>query len=184
MKTRLLAAAALVAALVLPTVARAGGNPLLTLDGAWTGTIKCKGNFGGAKDTLFLDPTLRITQIGTQLGILLDYGDAFPELYVGLASPDAKKPEKKGALMVDYCKTDDVVGSNVDLEFDELGRLTFSGKPGQVKATLKGTTLFFYNDFQPSGGGLCKWKYTRTDVAPQGTQVGCTQNMLRLPPSQ
>ena len=184
MTARGLAATALVATLLFPYVARAGGLPDFDLGGAWTGTIKCKGNFGGAKDTLFLDPTIRITQLGNQLGVLLDYGDPTPELYVGVTSPDPNKPDKKGQFGVEYCGTDDVVGSNVEFEFDELGRMTFSGKPGQVKATFKGTTVFFYNDFQPSGGAICKWKYTRTDGGPQNTQVGCAMNMLQLPRSR
>lgn len=184
MTPRRFAVAALVAALVLPGAARAGGIPTLDLGGAWTGTIKCKGTFGGAKDPFSLDPTIRITQIGTELGMLLDYNDPFPELYVALASNDPKKPDKKGEFMLDYCKTDDVVGSNVPSEFDELGRMTFSGKPGQVKATFKGTTVFFDHDFQPSGTYICKWKYTRTDVSPQGTQVGCTLNMMQVPPTK
>lgn len=184
MNARRLAAVALVAALALPGAARAGGIPTLDLSGAWTGTIKCKGTFGGAKDPFSLDPTIHITQIGSELGMLLDYNDPFPELYVALASHDPKKPDKKGEFMLDYCKTDDILGSNVESEFDELGRMTFSGKPGQVKATFKGTTVFFDRDFQPSGTYVCKWKYTRTDVSPQGVQVGCTQNMLQVPPSK
>lgn len=181
MSTRRFAVAALVAALALPGVAR-GGGIAVDLSGAWTGTIKCKGTYNGAKDTFFLDPTIRITELGNGLGIKLDYGNANPEIYTALVSPDAKKPDKKGEFVLVYCSTDDVLGDNLD--FDELGRMSFSVKPGQVKATFKGQTVFADDTFAPSGGAICKWKYTRTSVDPQGLPVACPINMLKAPGAQ
>ncbi len=180
MKARRYVIAALAAALVLPGIAHAGGLAV-DLNGEWTGTIKCKNNFNGAKEKLFLDPTIRITQLGDGLGIKLDYGDNNPEVYTALVSPDLKKPDKKGDFVLVYCGTNDVLGDNLD--FDELGRMSFSAKPGQVKATFKGATVFAFDNFAPAGGGICKWKYKRTSVDPQGLPIACPAPVLTTPPN-
>jgi hypothetical protein len=150
-----------------------GGAIFLDLVGNWTGTIVCKGISEGVKDKFTLDPVMRISQNGINLGILLDYGDGTTEQYAGILNPDAKKGDKKGEAAIIYCGTDDQIG--VPPDFDEIGRINISAKPGKVKATFKGITIF--NDYDTPGplreGYTCKYKYTRVDTNPVAVSTQC-----------
>lgn len=158
------------------------GQPRFAIDGTWTGTIKCKGLFGGAKDKFTVAPTMRIAQSGFDVGIELDYGGGETETYTGLANPGEKKPEK-GELAIVYCGTNDQVGEPDD--FDELGRMSISTKLGKVTASFKGTTIF--SDFSdpgplPAGGYTCKWKFVRTSFENGGgVQTSCQSMLTRAP---
>ena len=159
--------------------ARAGGAPRLDLTGRWLGKITCKSFNAGAKDKFTLTPTMYISQAGDALGVLLDYGGGDVERYTALLNPDAKKPEKKGELAIVYCFTNDLVGD--EPEYDELGRISVSGKLGNVKAGFKGTSIFSDPGESPAEGGTCKWKYTRVDTTSPGLQINCNDPIIGLP---
>jgi hypothetical protein len=166
-----IAASALALAFSFATAAHAGAV-FLDVAGTWTGTIVCKGIFEGVKDKFTLDPVMRITQNGLRLGVLLDYG-ANTEQYAAILNPDEKKFDSKGEAAIIYCGTDDQVG--IPPDFDELGRVSVSAKPGKVKASFKAVTIF--TDYDTPGplreGYTCKYKYTRTDTNLAGGVTQC-----------
>jgi hypothetical protein len=174
-----------VCALALALAAPANAGQLaFDINGSWIGTIQCKGLFGGAKDNFTINPVMTISQNGLDLGLVLGSGASNPEQYTGLANPDAKKPDQKGEIAIVFCGTNDLVGDPPT--FDELGRMTISTKPGRVKASFKGTSIF--SDFSnpgplPAGGYTCKWKYTRTDDTAPGLQTQCNAPIVTTPPS-
>jgi len=99
-------------------------------------------------------------QNGSALGIVLDYGTG-TNAYIGTFVPDAKKPDAKGELAILYCKTNDRVGDDPD--FDELGRMSVKAKPGELKGTFKGASIFSDpGTFTDTEAGTCKWSYKRT----------------------
>jgi hypothetical protein len=157
------------------------GAVLLDVGGNWTGTIVCKGISEGVKDTFTLDPVMRIAQSGIHLGIVLDYGGGTTEQYAAILNPDAKKGDAKGEAAIIYCGTDDQIGLPPD--FDEIGRMSLSAKPGKVKASFKGLTIF--SDYDTPGpfraGYTCKYKNTRIDTNPPGISTQC-QNYIPKPP--
>lgn len=174
-------AGACVLALTLAPPAHAGGSAF-DINGSWIGTIKCKGLSGGAKDKFPLNPAMTISQSGLTVSVVLDYGGGETERYSGLANPDATKPDKKIELAIVFCGTNDQVGDVTD--FDEIGRMSISTKPGKVKASFKGTTIF--SDFSdpgplPAGGYTCKWKYTRTSDTFT-LPVPCSAPIVTTPP--
>ncbi len=129
------------------------------LTGAWSGVRKCKDLDVGVKDK-FTDPfTAQITQSGNAIGILMDFGGGPNTPYAGLANFLPAKPDK-GELAMIHCGTDDVVGDANT--YDSIGRMQVTTKPGKVKATIKGTTIFSDPDAVSPLVGTCTWKLTRT----------------------
>jgi hypothetical protein len=139
-----------------PAAARA---QVFDLTGSWSGTIVCKIATGGVQERTTVTPTLRITQIGSAIGVRVDAVGGMAVQLAGLANPDGKKPTVKGEFALVRCGTDDEPGD--DVVFDEVGRFLAATKPPPiVKATFKGTSLL-------SGAetvGTCTWKWTRTDA--------------------
>ncbi len=174
-------AGALTLLLTVGTAAQ-GGQPRFSIDGTRTGSIKCKGLSNGAKDKFLLVPTMRIAQSAFDVGIDLDFGGGSISHYVGLANPGAKKPEK-GELVIVSCGTDDQVG--VPTAPDELGRMSISSKPGRVKASFKGTTIFSNLADPgplPAAGYTCKWKFVRTSFdGGDGVDTSCDQSKVVVP---
>lgn len=141
-----------------------------TVAGSWIGSITCKALNGGLKETTKVAPLMTVSQLGTEVGVRLDFGSGVIQHYTGLANPDGKKPETKGELALIRCGTDDILDG--DESFDEIGRFTVATKaPPAVKASLKGTTF----TARPESVGTCKWKWTRTDVADPGVSTSCVQ---------
>ncbi len=177
MKIFLLATLTLTATLALP---RTASSAFITYDltGTWRGSIKCSALIAGAKQKSVLTPTMRISQIGLNIGVQLDFGTS-TSAYGGLANPDAKKPEQKGEAALVLCGTDNVLG--VDL-FDEIARMAVAAKPGKVKASFKGVSIFSGPSTPQVTHGTCKWKWTRTDTAEPGLKTQCGEPMAQLPP--
>ncbi len=141
-----------------------------SVTGAWTGSITCKSSNAGVKETTKTAPLMTVSQIGTEVGVRLDFGGGVVEHYTGLANADGKKPETKGEVALIHCGTDDILAG--EISFDELGRFTVATKaPPAVKASFKGTTF----TARPESVGTCKWKWTRTDVANPGVPTSCVQ---------
>lgn len=151
--------------------------------GTWTGSIKCKSFFAGTKEKFTLTPTMKISQNGLRLDLVLDYGGGDTETYTGLANPDAKKPTQKGQLALTACGTDDLLGNAPT--FDELGTMSVATKPPpSVKASFKGTSIFSVGlTFPKTEAGTCKWKWTRKDLIDPGVVTACGLTALTLPPT-
>lgn len=134
------------------------------LTGSWVGKWSCKG-FDGAK---FADgnaaSTMVVTQTGNTLAVVIDSGEF---RYNGAAIPDGAKPEK-GEGVLHQCGT-----TNVPLQVaeSELLRVSVKTKPGAVKATVKGISIFDNADGSPAVG-TCKYTYKRIDVANPNV-TGC-----------
>ena len=147
--------------------------------GTWTGSIKCKGVNGGAKEKLTLPATMRVAQDGLTVGLAVDLGGGQVASYTGVANPDAAKPDKKGELAIIRCGTDDQVGV---ADFDEIGRMSIASKIGQVKASFKGTSIlagFSDPGPAPAKGYTCKWKFVRTTFdGSDGLDTSCGQAMV------
>lgn len=165
-RIRIAALAVAVAGLV-PRVALAQS---FTATGSWTGSITCKSFDGGVKTTTKTTPVMTVSQVGTQVGVRLDFGGGDVAHFTGLANPDGKKPETKGEVALIRCGTDDIRGS--EPSSDELGRFTVATKaPPAVKASFKGTTVVAGAE----SVSTCTWKWTRTDVADPGLSTSCQQ---------
>lgn len=161
---------AVMAAALLGLGPRVATGQDVTVTGSWTGTISCKSLSGGLKETTKVAPAMTVSQIGTEVGVRLDFGGGVVAHYTGLANPDGKKPETKGEVALIRCGTDDVLGS--EESFDEIGRFAVVTKaPPTVKASLKGTTVAA----RPESVGTCTWKWTRTGVADPGVSTSCLQ---------
>jgi hypothetical protein len=161
---------AVLAAALLALGPRVATGQDFTLTGSWAGSITCKSLDAGVKGTSKVAPVMTVSQVGTEVGVQLDFGGGVVERYTGLANPDGKKPETKGELALIHCGTDDILGG--ETSFDEIGRLTVATKaPPAVKAALKGTTV----TARPESVGTCKWKWTRTGVADPGVSTSCVQ---------
>ena len=61
------------------------------------------------------------------------------------------------------------------------GRISVSGKLGDVKAGFKGTSIFSDPGESPAEGGTCKWKYRRVDATAPNLQIFCNDMMVGLP---
>jgi hypothetical protein len=122
------------------------------------------------KQKSVLTPTMRITQVGLNFGVLLDFGGGQPQTYGGLANPDTKKPVQKGEAALIRCGTDKVLGVDVA---DELGRMAVSTKPNKVKASFKGVSIFAGATNPAPQHGTCKWKFTRTDTFQANVPTEC-----------
>lgn len=133
------------------------------LTGTWIGKYSCKG-FDGAKfSSGSKSSTFKITQSGNQIAVDLDNGEY---RYNGGAIPDTAKPEKGEAVFLE-CANDSVPFTGGD---SEIIRVAVKTKPGDVKATLKGTSIFEDTLF---GVGTCKYTFKRVDTAAP-TILGCT----------
>ena len=163
----LAAAAALVATGALVPGAR-GTQSGVDLTGVWTGKIVCKDFDAGVKDKFTLTPTMKITQIGPALGLVLDYGK-FTETYTGYVDPDAKKP-LKGQLALIACGTDDVLGN--EPAFDEIATISVASKPPKVKATFRGPSVFS-DAGTPAVAGSCRWSWKRTSLTDPNVPLAC-----------
>ena len=134
-----------VVGMVLGIVAPAAGYDLT---GTWEGRATCTSLFEGAKHKFADAPSIRITQTDDALGLRADYGNGDVDFYVGVAYPDAKKPDTKGELGLVACGTDDVAGNAGT--FDEVGRFSVTGfaaiflseTPTRRSAMLFTLTLF------------------------------------------
>lgn len=157
------AAAVLVAALVTTT---ASATYAYDLSGHWSGTYKCKGTFGGQKDSYSDVLEADITQSGTAVGATISFTGS-PYSYNGLAIADAKKPDK-GDLMLTICGTDDDLGSGV---FDELGRFKVATKPAKGSGAISGQS--FYSTTNPPQAYTCKWKLKRTSTSAPVVPTTC-----------
>jgi hypothetical protein len=151
------------------------------LTGTWTGSITCSEYDGGVKvkPKTVLTPTMRITQVGVSLGVLLDFGTS-TRLYGGLANPDAKKPEQKGEAALIRCGTSDVIATGLP---NQIARMTVSAKPGKVKATFKGVSIFTDPSDPEPRHGTCKWKWKRIDTVNSAVDTQCGLTTLRPPPA-
>jgi hypothetical protein len=157
-------AAALFAVVLVLTVAPS--VRAFELDGHWSGTYKCKGNFGGEKDAYEDALEADITQTGTAVGALITFSGT-PYSYNGLAVADAAKPDK-GDLMLTICGTDDDLGSG---EFDELGRFKVTTKPAKGSGAISGVSL--YASTNPAQAYTCKWKLKRTSTSAPAVPTSC-----------
>ena len=146
------------------------------LTGTWSGVIKCTELVSGEKQKTQLNPIMRITQVGVNMGVEVQNGSD-TDFYGGLANPAVKKPEQKGEAILIRCGTDNELGFDLT---DEIARMQASTKVGKVKATFKG---FSYVS-RPSDPGphhaTCKWKFTRTDTVNQNFPTNCA-TMLQSP---
>lgn len=153
----------------------AAGDVLADLGGEYSGTLKCAYFKNGVKQTQKFTPALHVSQTNLDLGVVVDFTGEAP-LYRGLVAPSAAKPGQQGDLVLVYCGTNDVLGD--DPTYDELGRLSFKGKPGEVKGTLKGSSIVSFNG-GPLGdayAGICKWSFKRVSRDPQNVPTSCMTN--------
>ena len=138
--------------------------------GTWTGSIKCTSLQGGVKVKSVQKPTMKVSQLGLNVGLEIQNGNVTTR-YAGLLNPDKKKPEQKGEFAVVACGTNSTAA---DLTADELGRMQASTKPGKVKATIKGITYYSAAGNAPPEAGSCKWSWKRTDNLDPQLQTDCT----------
>jgi hypothetical protein len=131
------------------------------LTGTWTGARTCKEISDGTKDTFKDVFTADVTQTGNAIGLLRHFeGGGQPDTpYAGLANFLPAKPDK-GEFAIIHCGTDDVVGNAGT--YDSVGRMQVTTKPGKIKATIKGTTIYSNAGTVPPVVGTCTWKMTRT----------------------
>jgi hypothetical protein len=162
---------AVLGAILLPSAASAA---FITYDltGTWTGTLKCNALIQGAKGKLVETPTMKISQIGLDIGVQLDFG-VTSIFYGGLANPDGKKPEQKGEAALLRCGTSTVLDINFS---DEIARMSASTKPNKVKATFKGVSILS-DVSNPPAHATCKWKWTRTDTADPNVPTQCPHSL-------
>ena len=136
------------------------------ITGTWEGTYKCKGTFGGEKDSFDDVLIAKFSQSGTTAGAQISFdGDLFN--YTGIEVPNTAKPDK-GDLGIVICGTDDDLTTG---EFDEIGRLTVTTKPTKGTGSMKGTSL--YTTTGPNSVYTCKWKLKRTDTIDPGAATTC-----------
>jgi len=158
MLTFLMGSAVTAALLVGSTVTP--GNAF-DLTGHWVGKWTCKG-FDGAKFSDRNDTsTLDITQSGAAIHAMFEH--AFP--YDGAAIPDAKKPEKGEAVIID-CHTNAVMAADGN---SEIIRAPVATKAMSPKGVLKGLSIL-ENDVAPFGEEVqtCKYTYHRVDTNDPG----------------
>ncbi|MBI3769722.1 MAG: hypothetical protein HY271_14710 [Deltaproteobacteria bacterium] len=139
------------------------------LTGTYTGKYACKGvvtNDQSGKNSYTSDATLRVTQTGAAIGLFIDFTGSTYQ-YSGAAVPDVKKPEAKGEMPIVLCGTNDVLAGG---EYDELGRLKVSAKPGALAAKITGTSV--YSDLV-AGAYTCKWSFKRTDLTNPAVAISC-----------
>jgi hypothetical protein len=140
------------------------------LTGTWTGVRTCKDLDIGTKEKFKDLFTAEITQTGNAIGILMDFGGGPNTPYAGLANFLFAKPDKGEFAMI-HCGTDDVVG-NANT-YDAIGRMQATTKPGKVKATIKGTTIFSDPGAASPFLGTCTWKFTRTTPTSTVATTAC-----------
>ncbi len=153
-------AAVLVAALAAPPAYA------YDLGGHWSGVYKCKGSFGGDKDSYTDALEADITQAGTAVGANISFSGT-PYSYNGLAVADSKKPDK-GDLMLTICGTDDDLGSG---QYDELGRFKVTTKPTKGSGSISGAS--YYSSTSPPQAYTCKWKLKRTSTSAPVVPTTC-----------
>jgi hypothetical protein len=124
------------------------------LSGHWSGVYKCKGSFGGEKDSYEDDLEVNITQAGAAVGANISFSGT-PYSYNGLAVANATKPDK-GDLMLTICGTDDNLSAG---QFDELGRFKVATKPTKGTGSISGAS--YYSSTGPPQAYTCKWKLKR-----------------------
>jgi hypothetical protein len=151
-------AAALLVATSAPPASAALISPEVV--GSWTGKLQCNEYNGGVKEKATATPTMRISQVGANFLLELDFGNGNTQNYGGLLNPDVKKPEKKADAILIRCGTNNQIGDHPNA----MGRMTISGKPGKVKASFKGFSIFSDETAPSPDHGTCKWKFTRIDT--------------------
>lgn len=152
----------LVPLLVLVT---AGQAFAFDLTGTWAGKWSCTG-FDGAKFTSGnKESTLLVAQVGNVFSADIDGGEF---RYNGGAIPDAAKPLEKGEAVMNSCGTDPIPLTGEETEIARL-KVKVSIKPGQVKGSLKGVSIFEDN---LGGVGTCKYSYKRITTTNPGS-IGC-----------
>jgi hypothetical protein len=112
---------------------------------------------------------MRISQVGLNFLIQFDFGGGNTQTYAGVLNPDAKKPEKKADAILIRCGTDNQIGDHPNA----MARMSISGKPGKVKASLKGFSIFSDETNPSPDHGTCKWKFTRIDTVDPGLDSVC-----------
>lgn len=151
------------------------GDVLANLGGEYNGTLKCSYFKNGVKQKVQFAPAVRISQTNLDLGLVVEFTGETP-LFQALLSPSAAKPGQQGDLALVFCGTNDVIGD--DPTYDELGRLFFKVKPGEVKGTLKGSSIVSFNagTFGDAYAGICKWSFKRTSLDAQNVPTNCMIN--------
>lgn len=145
------------------------------LTGTWTGSLKCNELVGGVKQKSTATPAMKISQLGVNFLVQLDFGSGNIQTYGGLTNPDAKKPEQKGEAILIRCGTNNVLGTDLT---DTMARMTASTKPGKVKASFKGFSIFSDPSDPDPHHGTCKWKFKRTDPDDPNLATSCVQSGL------
>ncbi len=170
--------AAVLAAMVTSVAPASAALISYDLTGTWAGSITCNEYESGAKvkPKTVLTPVMRITQIGQNIGVQLDFGTSL-RLFGGLSNPDAKKPEQKGEAALIRCGTSDDIATGLP---NQIVRMSAATKPGKVKATFKGVALF--TDPVLPRHGTCKWKWKRIDTVDPLLDTQCGMPALHLPP--
>ena len=70
-----------------------------------------------------------------------------------------------------HCGTNDVVGDGST--YDSIGRMQVATKPGKIKATIKGTTIFSDAGTVEVSAGTCSLKFTRTGTVSTLSTTAC-----------
>jgi hypothetical protein len=136
------------------------------LTGHWSGSYKCKGSFGGEKDSYDDVLEVDVNQSGTAVGLNISFTGTLYQ-YSGLAVANAAKPDK-GDLMLTICGTDDDLSTGI---FDELGRLKVTTKPSKGTGSMSGSS--FYSTTNPPQAYTCKWKLKRTTTSAPVVSTSC-----------
>jgi len=139
------------------------GNGTSTLDITQAGTfsaiiddfIGCAG--GANQDAACTNDTECPGSVCTQLGIT----------YNAVAVPAVKDPDNNGNILFLGCHLANVLPGTADME---LAQLSIKTKANDVKATIKGTSIFADN-FPESG--ICKYTYKRVSLADQAGAAPC-----------
>lgn len=151
------------ALLALACIVAARPAEAYDLTGHWEGKWSCIGTTNGVKTkTARATSTLIVTSLtGDKLAAYLDLQRGF----LGIAIPDAAKPEKGEAALV-ACGTDEDPSNAGQTE---VGRWKVATKG--AKGVLSGTSV------RSNGAGdvqTCKYKYKRVDTVDDDLKFLCT----------
>ena len=171
------ATAALGAMLTTPASAAFITYPIA---GTWEGKVTCNELTGGVKSKTVYVATLKISQLGLNFGVEVDYVGGGTAFYGGLETPDGKKPEQKGEAALLRCGSTDVLDASNGAD---IARLKVSTKPNKVKASMSGLEFFSAPSATPHFG-TCKIKFKRTSDVDPGGLTQCGQPGLHTPPAQ
>ena len=125
------------------------------LTGHWIGKYTCKG-YDGTRFSLKSEQPADFTQIGSEVRFHYDDGNDF--VFIGLAIPDAKKPDEKGEVMLVECSN-----TNDPTVYSEIVRAQVRTKQEKGKGTFSGVSLYVDGE-----AGTCKYKYKRLDTINPG----------------